>query len=180
MAGSIDPGALARDTDQFQVVDVRYPNEWEAGHIQGARHIPVDYVLDRLEELDRTRPVVTVCRSGDRSAEAAKELRGEGFDVRNLEGGMQAWAAQRLPFVASDGTPGTVADPEPPPDDRPEAMQQLQADFLEVVFAAQEHFGDKEPTDEEMKGFLRQRMIDEGKSPEEADRSLAAMDAPSQ
>ncbi len=42
MAGSVDPGALARDMDQFQVVDVRYPNEWEAGHISGAAHIPFD------------------------------------------------------------------------------------------------------------------------------------------
>ena len=47
MAGSIDPEALARDMDQFQVVDVRYPNEWEAGHIEGAIHVPLDYVLDR-------------------------------------------------------------------------------------------------------------------------------------
>ncbi len=180
MTGSIDPGELARNMDHFQVVDVRYPNEWEAGHIEGAVHIPLDYVFDRLDELDRTRPVVTVCRSGDRSAEAAKELSGEGFDARNLEGGMQAWAGQRLPFVTSVGTPGAIADPEPPADDRPEAMQRLQADFLEVIFAAQAHFGDREPTDEEMKSFLRQRMIDQGQTPEAADRSLAAMDPPPQ
>ncbi len=82
-------------------------------------------------------------------------------------------------LLTSDGTPGAIADPEPPADDRPEAMQQ-QADFLEVIFAAQAHFGDKEPTDEEVKGFLRQRMIDQGKTPEEADRSRTAMDAASQ
>ena len=58
---------------------------------------PLDYVFDHLDELDPTRQVVTVCRSGGRSAEAAKELSGEDFDVRNLEGGMQAWAAQACP-----------------------------------------------------------------------------------
>ena len=179
MAGTIDAQALARDIERVQVVDVRFPNEWEAGHIEAAVHIPQDYVYERLDELDRSRPVVTVCRSGSRSAEAAEELTGEGFDVRNLDGGMQAWAAAGLPFVAADGSQGTVAEPEPPPDDRPEAMQRLQADFMDVIFAAQEHFGDKEPTEDEMRGFLRDRLIGEGRTPEEADRILAAMDSQS-
>ena len=175
----MDPATLGREMGRFQVVDVRYPNEWEAGHIDGAVHIPGDYIFDRVGELDPNRPVVTVCRSGSRSAEAAEELTGEGFDVRNLDGGMQAWAAAGLPFVAADGSQGTVAEPEPPPDDRPEAMQRLQADFMDVIFAAQEHFGDKEPTEDEMRGFLRDRLIGEGRTPEEADRILAAMDSQS-
>ena len=84
---AIDPHSLASEFGRFQVVDVRYPNEWEAGHIDGAVHIPLDYVLDRVGELDPNRPVVTVCRSGSRSTEAAKELAGEGFDVQNLRVG---------------------------------------------------------------------------------------------
>lgn len=171
----MDPATLARDIDQFQVVDVRYPNEWEAGHIDGAVHIPVDYVFDRVGELDPGRPVVTVCRSGSRSAEAAKDLASEGFDVRNLEGGMEAWAAQGLPVVAASGAPGSVVDPEPPEDERPEGMQRLQGEFLEVIFAVQEHFGDRKPSEEEIQGFLRQRMIDQGKTAEEADEFLATM-----
>jgi hypothetical protein len=134
----------------------------------------LDYVLDRVGELDATRPVVAVCRSGSRSAEAAEELSGEGFDVRNLRGGMEARAARGLPLVGADGSPGTVAEPQPPADDRPEAMQRLQGEFLEVVFAVQEHFGGRDPSEEEIQAFLRQRMIDQGKSPEEADRFLAA------
>lgn len=171
----MDAKAPAGDFGHFQVLDVRYPNEWEAGHIDGALHIPLDYVLDRAEELDRSRPIVTVCRSGSRSAEAAKDLASGGFDVRNLEGGMEAWAAQGLPVVAAGGGRGSVVDPEPPEDERPEEMQRLQSEFLEVIFALQEHFGDRRPSEEEIQGFLRQRMIDQGKTADEADAFLAAM-----
>ena len=153
----MDPATLASEMGQFQVVDVRYPNEWEAGHIEGAVHIPGDYVFDRVGELDPTRPVVTVCRSGSRSAEAAKDLASEGFDVQNLEGGIDAWVAQGLPIRTDNGGPGRVADPEPPPDDRPAEMQKFQNDFMEAAFAVRDHFGDREPSEEEVLAFLRER-----------------------
>jgi rhodanese-related sulfurtransferase len=153
----MDPVTLAREMGRFQVVDVRFPNEWEAGHIDGAVHIPGDYVFDRAGELDRRRPVVTVCRTGDRSAEAAKDLASEGFDVQNLEGGMEAWVAEGLPIRAGDGGPGRVAEPEPPPDDRPPEMQKFQNDFMEAAFAVRDHFGDTQPSEEEVLAFLRER-----------------------
>lgn len=118
----LDPQALARDLGRFQVVDVRFPNEWEAGRIGGAVHLPLADLANRAKELDRARPVVTVCRSGSRSAKAVKELAGEGFDVRSLEGGLAAWVAQGQPIVAADGGPGTLAEPDTPADDRPEHM----------------------------------------------------------
>ncbi len=172
----MDPVTLADRLGAVQVLDVRYPNEWEAGRIEGALHIPVDDLAERVEEVDRDRPVVTVCRSGDRSQRAAQWLRGEGIDAENLDGGMQGWAEAGLTFSGADGGPGTLAEPEPPPDDRPPEMQQLQAGFLEVVFAAQERFGDRQPSEEEMRAFLRDRLLAEGKSPEEADTFLAEMD----
>ena len=153
----MDPATLASEMSRFQVVDVRYPNEWEAGHIDGAVHIPGDSIFDRVGELDPTRPVVTVCRSGDRSAEAAEDLAGEGFDVQNLEGGMDAWVAQGLPIRTDDGAPGRVAEPEPPPDDRPPEMRKLQNDFMEAAFAVRDHFGEREPSEEEVLAFLRER-----------------------
>lgn len=153
----MDAATLAAALDRFQVVDVRYPNEWEAGHIEGAVHIPVDHVYERVAELDAGRPTVTVCLSGARSAEAAEDLAGEGFQVESLEGGMRAWAARGLAVVAADGGPGRVADPEPPADDRPAQMQQLQSDFMETAFAVRDHFGDREPSEEEVLAFLRQR-----------------------
>ena len=86
---------------------------------------------------------------------------------------MEAWAAAGLPFRSSEGGPGSVAEPEPPPDDRPEELQRLQSTFLEAIFAVQEHFGDRDPSEEEVRAFLRDRLIAEGKSPEEADRYLS-------
>jgi len=50
----MDPEALHERLDKFQVVDVRYPNEWEAGRINGAVHIPVDYLYEREDELRAT------------------------------------------------------------------------------------------------------------------------------
>jgi rhodanese-related sulfurtransferase len=163
----MDPAALARDMGRFQVVDVRFPNEWEAGHISGAVHIPGDYIFDRVGELDPTRPVVTVCRSGSRSAEAAEELASEGFDVQNLEGGMDAWVERGLPICTDDGRPGYVAEPEAPPDNRPPEMQKFQNDFMEAAFAVRDHFGDTEPSEEEVLAFLRER--DAGRSSVEDD-----------
>ena len=129
----MDPTELARGGEDVQIVDVRYPNEWEAGRIEGAIHIPLDDLDDRLEEIDRSRRVVTVCRSGNRSASAAESLAAEGFRAENRDGGMEAWAAAGPPFATPDGRPGTVAEPEPPPDERPPEHQRLQAEFLSVL-----------------------------------------------
>lgn len=161
---------LAARQGDVQIVDVRWPNEWDAGHIEGALHIPQDELDDRLAEIGHGRPVVAVCRSGGRSAAVAEQLRSEGFRAESLDGGLLAWADAGLPLT------GPVVDPEPPPDDRPVAHQRLQDELLSVLFAVQEHFGEREPTDEEVVAFLRQRLIDEGRTPAEADEFLARMD----
>jgi rhodanese-related sulfurtransferase len=174
----VTPNELAArlEAGSVTLVDVRWPNEWEAGRIEGAVHIPQDELDDRLDELDTGRLVVTVCRRGERSAIAADELRAEGFRAENLEGGMDAWAQEGLPVVDGEGRPGAVVDPEPPPDDRPPEHQRLQAELLRVLFDVQDHFGDHDPSDEEVRDFLRQRLIDEGRTPDEADDFLARMD----
>lgn len=160
------------------MVDVRGPDEWEAGHVDGAVHIPADELEDRLDELDRSRPVVTVCRSGNRSTEAAGVLRAHGFQAESLEGGMLAWERSGLPFAASDGAPGRVADPEQPLDARhDDGHQRLQADFMSLVLEVQGHFGDHEPSEEEIREYLRERMVREGRSPEEADEAIARITA---
>jgi phage shock protein E len=74
------------------LVDVRTPEEYQAGHLPGAVNIPVDEISARASEIGSvTRPVVTYCHSGARSARAAATLRQLGFnDVVNL-GPKAAW-----------------------------------------------------------------------------------------
>jgi len=82
------------------VLDVREQSEWMDGHIAKARHVPVGQLGKRSGELDkyRTKPIVAVCRVGNRSAHACSVLRKAGFEnVLNLDGGMVAWEQAGLP-----------------------------------------------------------------------------------
>ena len=85
---------LGEHLADVHVVDVREPAEWngELGRIPGARHLPLGELRARLGELPRDRPVVAVCRSGGRSAEASLILEQAGFPrAANLSGGMIRW-----------------------------------------------------------------------------------------
>lgn len=90
------------------LLDVREDAEWKAGHAPKARHIPLSRLPARLHDVPSNRTVVTVCRSGARSARAAAMLARDGREVINLTGGMHAWARVGLPVVASGGRPGRV------------------------------------------------------------------------
>lgn len=91
------------------LLDVRERAEWKVGHAPRARHIPLSELGRRLREVPEGRHIVTVCRSGARSASAARLLSREGRTVSNLSGGMTAWARAGLPVVANGGRPGGVA-----------------------------------------------------------------------
>jgi rhodanese-related sulfurtransferase len=91
------------------LLDVREPHEWQSGHAPKARHIPLGQLARRVGELPNGRAVVTVCRSGARSARAAAVLARDGRQVSNLAGGMHAWARAGLPVVARGGGPGHIA-----------------------------------------------------------------------
>jgi sulfur dioxygenase len=96
----IDPDALAEHAAGVQVVDVREPAEWNdaLGHIRGAKLVPMAELAARQSELDRDRPIVAVCRSGTRSAQACQLLQKAGCaKVANLAGGMLRWRAQGHP-----------------------------------------------------------------------------------
>jgi rhodanese-related sulfurtransferase len=90
------------------LLDVREPDEWRAGHVKGARHIPLGQLPQRTRELPPGRPVITVCRSGARSARAAGLLAAQGVLVSNLTGGMRAWQQAGLPVAGKGGRPGAV------------------------------------------------------------------------
>ncbi len=102
------PAELYERRDELLILDVRENDEWNAGRIEGALHIPMSQVDGRAEEIDPSREIACVCRSGARSARITNMLRSRGYEIHNVEGGMRAWAAAGLPFVDKDGNPGNV------------------------------------------------------------------------
>jgi rhodanese-related sulfurtransferase len=95
--------AAHRQADGVLILDVRNDDEWVAGHILGARHIPLDQLADRRSELPGGEPIIAVCRSGARSERAAQHLIEHGFDVTNLTGGTMGWHQAGLPLDPPDG-----------------------------------------------------------------------------
>ncbi len=94
----LTPAQVADRTDAV-VLDVREAAELADGRIAGSAHIPLGQLPARVVELERGRPVITVCRSGGRSSQAAQFLSGQGYDVANLDGGMTRWIAEGRPPV---------------------------------------------------------------------------------
>jgi len=84
---------------QAQLVDVREDSEVAQGRIPGTIHIPLGQLPARVAELDRTRPVIAICRSGNRSGRATQFLVQAGYDCDNMAGGMLAWQAAGLPTI---------------------------------------------------------------------------------
>ena len=95
----VRPDWLEEHLREVQIVDVREPAEFNGslGHVPGARLVPLGSLAARAGELSKERPVVTVCRSGARSAQATVLLAKAGFEnVANLAGGMLRWRAQQF------------------------------------------------------------------------------------
>ncbi|MDE0805378.1 MAG: rhodanese-like domain-containing protein [Acidimicrobiales bacterium] len=105
----MEPEQLRDQLEDTQLIDVREDDEWAQGHIDGAVHIPMDEIEDRMSEVSTESPIVTVCRSGQRSGEVADQLRERGLDAENLEGGVQAWVDAGHELVDDDGARGRVA-----------------------------------------------------------------------
>lgn len=83
------------------VLDVREQGEYDAGHVLNSKLIPLGKLNERLGELEkyRERPIVVVCRSGQRSASACAFLGKKGFaQTHNLHGGIMAWQKAGLPL----------------------------------------------------------------------------------
>lgn len=147
--------------------------------------------------MDPDKPAVAVCFGGARSAYASQFLQGQGFEALNLDGGLQSWVRQGLPLVAEGGVPGRLVHDPPAPgapsrtaapasasltDEEADAahdsgelsaeMEELKNDFIEVVLAAQERFGDREPPEAEMRAFMKEWLVSKGKTPDEAEEIL--------
>lgn len=79
------------DRSKVQIIDTRTPAEFELGTISGAVNIPVDDIRERLNEIDKNKPVVVFCAVGLRGYIAARILMANGYDVRNLSGGYKTY-----------------------------------------------------------------------------------------
>jgi rhodanese-related sulfurtransferase len=88
---------------QVELIDVREPDEYEAGRIAGARLIPLAQLPAAAAELERERPIVFYCRSGSRAAMATDAFRDAGFEAHNMAGGLLDWEAAGLPLEPADG-----------------------------------------------------------------------------
>jgi sulfur dioxygenase len=96
----VQPNWLEEHLGEVQILDVREPDEFNGplGHVAGARLIPLGSLKEKIDVIKKDKPIVTVCRSGARSAQATQVLAQAGFDqVANLSGGMLRWRAQRFP-----------------------------------------------------------------------------------
>jgi len=100
---SVAQTAQALNEGAAQVVDVREPYEWEAGHTPGARHLELERLSAQAESIDRQRPVIFQCRAGVRSAMAAQAFRRAGYDAWSMAGGLEGWAAEGQPLEPPDG-----------------------------------------------------------------------------
>ena len=84
---------------RLTVVDVREPAELDGGRIEGARNIPLAQLGARMSELQRGETVAFVCRSGTRSAQAARAAARSGIEAVNVSGGVMGWARAGLPLA---------------------------------------------------------------------------------
>ncbi len=106
---SSEPGAVEPevDIDELEharaegspVIDVRQPDEYDTGHVPGARLIPLAEVGMRLQEIREEGPVYVICLSGGRSARATEFLRRQGVDARSVAGGTKAWIDSGRPIA---------------------------------------------------------------------------------
>lgn len=97
----IEVAAAAQHLGDFEIIDVREPNEYtaELGHVAGAKLVPLGTVVDAAAGWDRSKTYLLVCRSGGRSGRACAALAQMGFGkLYNLAGGMLAWNDRGLPI----------------------------------------------------------------------------------
>lgn len=89
----------AAHADGALVIDVRESFEYAAGHVPGARLVPLGALPGAARDLPRDRPVYVICASGNRSLTAAGWLSQMGFDARSVAGGTAGWTQSGLPVV---------------------------------------------------------------------------------
>ena len=109
MFNNVNPAKAhaAVEAGEAVLVDVRRKDEWRAGRSPLATHLALESLPNRSDRL-KGQTVYVVCRSGNRSARAARFLRGAGIEAYNVSGGMGRWKRLGLAVVDHKGKPGSV------------------------------------------------------------------------
>ncbi len=84
------------NNSKLSLIDVRETEEFEAGTISGAIHIPLGEIPYRYKKINKDQPHIIICRSGGRSGKATEFLQNQGYDVTNMLGGMLAWEGESV------------------------------------------------------------------------------------
>jgi len=93
--------AMLQQEDRPFLLDVRTPGEYSEVHLANATLIPIDQVVQRLNEIPKHRPILTYCAVGSRSSLVTDYLAQNGYGpVFNLNGGIQAWLHEGFPVVS--------------------------------------------------------------------------------
>ena len=101
---TVDVEVFAEDIKKPDVylIDVRTPDEYATGHIEGAHNIDVnndDFMEVAAKTLPKDKKIAVYCGTGKRSAKASGELASAGYEIINLDGGLNAWTAAGKPIV---------------------------------------------------------------------------------
>jgi rhodanese-related sulfurtransferase len=97
------------ENGEVHLVDVREQMEFAGGRISGSSCVPLGELEERHKELDHSKPIYVMCRTGRRSAEAQKKLKALGFtNVINVVGGIEAWRKEELPVEIDEHAPWSI------------------------------------------------------------------------
>ena len=92
----------------YNLVDVREQDEWDAGHHEKAKHIPMGTIPEKINEFDKDEKYIIICRSGGRSGKVCSFMNKEGHQSFNLNGGMNKLSTTSEKIVDSNGNTGVV------------------------------------------------------------------------
>jgi rhodanese-related sulfurtransferase len=97
------------ENGEIHLVDVREQMEFAGGRVSGASSIPLGELEERHKEIDHSKPIYVMCRTGRRSSEAQQKLKALGFtNVVNVVGGIEAWRKEELPVERDEHAPWSI------------------------------------------------------------------------
>ena len=96
---SVEEAKKVLNDSNYVFIDVREPSEYEEGHIEGIKLIPLSNIPDYSTKLDKSKKYVAVCRSGARSKSATEKMQALGLNVVNMSGGMNEWSEKGYPVT---------------------------------------------------------------------------------